>query len=149
MFQIGLKTEIAGRYTVELVVEGPREGTAGPGADADRLALPPERITKIARMPSRKAQREPAPSVFAYTSTGSAAATQQMGTAASLGCVLDELVAYLDGLEELRAVNPSTEEVARAAAAHLAARCRRDGMGALTVRVWEDPSAWASHRIEL
>jgi 6-pyruvoyltetrahydropterin/6-carboxytetrahydropterin synthase len=67
---------------------------------------------------------------------------------------LDELVQRLDesvlnDLEELRGVNPSMEEVARAAAAHLAARCRQRGLGALTVRVWEDPSAWASHRIEL
>lgn len=67
---------------------------------------------------------------------------------------LDDLVgrfgeSVLNDLDELRGVNPSMEEVARAAAAAMAAGCRREGLGALTVRVWEDPSAWASHRIEL
>ena len=71
-----------------------------------------------------------------------------------LAVPLDELVgrfqeSVLNDVEELQGVNPSMEQVARAAADHLAKRCRHDGLGAVTVRVWEDPNAWASHRIDL
>jgi 6-pyruvoyltetrahydropterin/6-carboxytetrahydropterin synthase len=55
----------------------------------------------------------------------------------------------LNELPELSGENPGVEVVARAMARSLAATFRNQGLKALTVRLWENESAWASHRIEL
>ncbi len=55
----------------------------------------------------------------------------------------------LNELPELAGENPGVEVVARAMARPLAATFRGRGLKALTVKLWENESAWASHRIEL
>jgi 6-pyruvoyltetrahydropterin/6-carboxytetrahydropterin synthase len=54
----------------------------------------------------------------------------------------------LNDLPELAGVNPGVEVVARAMAGPLAAAFRGEGVKALTVKLWENESAWASHRVE-
>jgi 6-pyruvoyltetrahydropterin/6-carboxytetrahydropterin synthase len=55
----------------------------------------------------------------------------------------------LNDLPELAGVNPGVEEVARAMARSLAATFPGKGLKALAVKLWENESAWASHRVEL
>jgi 6-pyruvoyltetrahydropterin/6-carboxytetrahydropterin synthase len=54
----------------------------------------------------------------------------------------------LNDLPELRTVNPGVESVARAMAEALSHAFRDDGLSWLEVKLWENESAWASHRIE-
>jgi 6-pyruvoyltetrahydropterin/6-carboxytetrahydropterin synthase len=66
---------------------------------------------------------------------------------------LDVLVARyrdrtLNELPELAGLNPSVEHVARAACVSLAAELDAPSLRALTVKLWEGPSAWASYRLE-
>lgn len=54
----------------------------------------------------------------------------------------------LNDLPELAGVNPGVEVVARAMARSLAAGLRGEGLKALAVKLWENETAWASHRVE-
>jgi len=54
----------------------------------------------------------------------------------------------LNELPELAGLNPSLEHVARAACVALAAELDAPNLRALTVKLWESPSAWASYRLE-
>jgi 6-pyruvoyltetrahydropterin/6-carboxytetrahydropterin synthase len=64
---------------------------------------------------------------------------------------LDQLVARLrdrtlNDLPELAGLNPSLEHVARAACETLAAALSSAPLAAVTVRLWESPTIWASYR---
>ena len=66
---------------------------------------------------------------------------------------LDALVARyrdrtLNELPELAGLNPSLEHVARVACEALAGAVSDAGVEALTVRLWENPTAWASCRLQ-
>jgi 6-pyruvoyltetrahydropterin/6-carboxytetrahydropterin synthase len=54
----------------------------------------------------------------------------------------------LNDLPELQGMNPGVEVVARAMAESLHKAFRDDGLSWLTVKLWENDSAWASHRID-
>jgi 6-pyruvoyltetrahydropterin/6-carboxytetrahydropterin synthase len=54
----------------------------------------------------------------------------------------------LNDLPEFAGRNPSTERLAQVLAETLQDRLTRPGLRALTVTVWESPSAWAAARLE-
>ena len=54
----------------------------------------------------------------------------------------------LNELPELAGKNPSVEAVARVACEALAAQLEATNVSAMTVKLWESPSAWASFRLE-
>lgn len=67
---------------------------------------------------------------------------------------LTELVARyrdrtLNDLPELAGLNPSVEHVARVACEALAAGLDAPNLRAITVKLWETPTAWAAYRLEL
>jgi 6-pyruvoyltetrahydropterin/6-carboxytetrahydropterin synthase len=53
----------------------------------------------------------------------------------------------LNDLPELRGANPAVEVVARAMAEALSPAFRDDDLSWLEVKLWENESAWASHRV--
>jgi 6-pyruvoyltetrahydropterin/6-carboxytetrahydropterin synthase len=55
----------------------------------------------------------------------------------------------LNAAPEFAGLNPSLEHFARIAAEALAAGLGGRGLAALTVRLWENETAWASYRLEL
>lgn len=57
--------------------------------------------------------------------------------------------ADLNAAPEFAGLNPSLEHFARIAAGELAAGLSGRGLAALTVRLWESETAWASFRLEL
>lgn len=69
----------------------------------------------------------------------------------------DELAALVDRyrdrtlneLPELAGLNPGVETVSRAMAQSLATRFQGEGLKSLTVKLWENESAWASHRVDI
>jgi len=66
---------------------------------------------------------------------------------------LDEIVGYykeqmLNDKPEFAGLNPSLEHFARILAAALSERIRAVNITALKVVLWENPSAWASYRVE-
>jgi 6-pyruvoyltetrahydropterin/6-carboxytetrahydropterin synthase len=66
---------------------------------------------------------------------------------------LDALVSRLrdhtlNELPELAGKNPSLEHVARFACAALATALASPALAAITVRLWESPTAWAEYRMQ-
>jgi 6-pyruvoyltetrahydropterin/6-carboxytetrahydropterin synthase len=66
---------------------------------------------------------------------------------------LDETVGYykeqmLNDKPEFAGINPSLEHFTRILASTLSERIRAANITALTVVLWENPSAWASYRVE-
>lgn len=66
---------------------------------------------------------------------------------------LDEIVGYyreqmLNDKPEFAGLNPSLEHFARILATALSERIRAANITALTIVLWENPSAWASYRVE-
>lgn len=66
---------------------------------------------------------------------------------------LDEIVGYyreqmLNDKPEFAGLNPSLEHFARILATTLSERIRAANLTAFTVVLWENPSAWASYRVE-
>lgn len=66
---------------------------------------------------------------------------------------LDELLSQFEGrmlnsLPDFEGLNPSLERFARILCAALANRVRNEQLTALTIKLWEDPVAWASYRLE-
>ncbi len=66
---------------------------------------------------------------------------------------LDELLAQFRGvtlntLPDFEGLNPSVERFARILCASLANRIRSESLTALTIKLWESPTAWASYRLE-
>jgi 6-pyruvoyltetrahydropterin/6-carboxytetrahydropterin synthase len=55
----------------------------------------------------------------------------------------------LNDLPELAGSNPGVEVVARSMTRSLAEAFRGRGLKAITVKLWENETAWASHRVEL
>jgi len=55
----------------------------------------------------------------------------------------------LNDLPELVGLNPSVEHVARAACEDLARDLDAPNVRAITVKLWEKPTAWAAYRLEL
>jgi 6-pyruvoyltetrahydropterin/6-carboxytetrahydropterin synthase len=55
----------------------------------------------------------------------------------------------LNDLPELAGLNPSVERVARAACEALAGMLDAPNLRAITVKLWEKPTAWAAYRLEL
>lgn len=55
----------------------------------------------------------------------------------------------LNDLPEMAGQNPSVEKVARAACEALAAALTAPNLRAITVKLWEKPTAWAAYRLEL
>ena len=53
----------------------------------------------------------------------------------------------LNDLPDFAGLNPGVEVVARAMAVSLARALAEENMGALTVKLWENDTAWASYRI--
>lgn len=67
---------------------------------------------------------------------------------------LDALMAnyqeqLLNDLPEFEGLNPSLEHFSRILASRLAAGIRQPQLVRLTVKLWEDESAWASYRMDL
>jgi 6-pyruvoyltetrahydropterin/6-carboxytetrahydropterin synthase len=54
----------------------------------------------------------------------------------------------LNDVPELEGLNPGVEIVARTMAQSLAAAFGRERLSSLTVKLWENDTAWASHRVE-
>jgi 6-pyruvoyltetrahydropterin/6-carboxytetrahydropterin synthase len=52
----------------------------------------------------------------------------------------------LNDLAEFRGLNPSIEHLARILCRALRLRVSNTGLGEVTVRIWETPSAWAAYR---
>ena len=66
---------------------------------------------------------------------------------------LDEVIAYykeqmLNDKPEFAGLNPSLEHFARILADTLNERIRAANLNALKIVLWENPSAWASYRVE-
>lgn len=66
---------------------------------------------------------------------------------------VDDLLAHyreanLNSLPEFEGLNPSLERFARILCAALARRLRSERLKAMSVRLWENESAWASFRLE-
>lgn len=66
---------------------------------------------------------------------------------------LDDLLSQFEGrmlnsLPDFEGLNPSLERFARILCAALANRVRNEQLSALTIKLWEDPVAWASYRLE-
>ena len=53
----------------------------------------------------------------------------------------------LNDLQDFAGLNPGVEVVARAMAVSLARTLEGENMGALTIKLWENDSAWASYRV--
>ena len=71
-----------------------------------------------------------------------------------LESLLAELLAHyrertLNDLEEFQEINPSIEHFSRLLWQGLASRLNARGVHAITVRLWENQTAWASYRQEI
>ena len=55
----------------------------------------------------------------------------------------------LNDLADFAGLNPGVEVVARAIATSLARALADENMGALTIKLWENDTAWASYRVAL